>query len=121
LTAFPEWPLWHEIAGGGWTYGTTYHPEYSPAMAVAVPNHPLTVGLDELAIADERYHRAVGRLVVTGLPRARRWPDTGIRWPGRAPGVLPRSLPTRSGTTHGLTRRPVEQASSSANWLVGDH
>ena len=55
LTAFPKWPLWHEIAGGGWTYGITYHPEYSPAVAVADPNHPLTVGLDELAIADERY------------------------------------------------------------------
>ena len=55
LTAFPDWPLWHEIAGGGWTYGSTYHPEYSPAVAVADPNHPLTAGLDELAIADERY------------------------------------------------------------------
>ena len=55
LTAFPEWPLWHEIAGGGWTYGSTYHPEYGPAVAVADPNHPLTAGLDELAIADERY------------------------------------------------------------------
>ena len=55
LTAFPEWPLWREIAGGGWTYGVTYHPEYNPAVAVADPNHRMTVGLDELRIADERY------------------------------------------------------------------
>ena len=55
LTAFPDWPLWQEIAGGGWTYGTTYHPDYSPAIASARPDHPLTTGLDELGIADERY------------------------------------------------------------------
>jgi hypothetical protein len=57
LTAFPEWPLWHEIAGGGWAYGKTYHPAYGPAVALADPNHPLTAGLNELAIADERYTR----------------------------------------------------------------
>jgi len=55
LTAFPEWPLWQEIAGGGWTYGTTYHPAYGPAVALAKPDHPLTAGLDRLAIVDERY------------------------------------------------------------------
>lgn len=57
LTAFPDWPLWHEIAGGGWTYGTTYHPEYAPGVALANPDHALTAGLDQLAIADERYTR----------------------------------------------------------------
>jgi len=55
LTAFPEWPLWQEIAGGGWTYGTTYHPAYGPAVALAKPEHPLTAGLDRVAIVDERY------------------------------------------------------------------
>lgn len=39
LTAFPDWELWHEIAGGGWTYGTTYHPEYGPGVALANPDH----------------------------------------------------------------------------------
>jgi hypothetical protein len=55
LTAFPDWPLWGQIVGGGWTYGTTYHPDYAPAEAVADPGHPRTVGLDRLAIVDERY------------------------------------------------------------------
>lgn len=55
LTAFPDWPLWHEIAGGGWTYGTTYHPDYAPGEALAVPGHPLTDGLDRFSICDERY------------------------------------------------------------------
>jgi hypothetical protein len=55
LTAFPDWPLWHEIAGGGWTRGKTYHPAYGPGVALAAPDHSLTAGLDRLAIEDERY------------------------------------------------------------------
>ena len=39
LTAFPDWPLWHEIAGGGWTFGTTFHPDYGPGVALANPDH----------------------------------------------------------------------------------
>lgn len=57
LTAFPEWPLWHEIAGGGWTYGTTYHPDYAAGVALADAEHSLTAGLDQLVIEDERYTR----------------------------------------------------------------
>lgn len=55
LTAFPEWPLWREIAGGGWTYGTTYHPDYAAGVAWADPHHPLPTGLGRLTISDERY------------------------------------------------------------------
>lgn len=55
LTAFPDWPLWREIAGGGWTYGTTYHPDYADAVALADPEHAITAGLDRVAISDERY------------------------------------------------------------------
>jgi hypothetical protein len=57
LTAFPDWPLWHDIVGGGWTYGTTYHPDAAPGVVLAHPDHPLTTGLDRLAITDERYTR----------------------------------------------------------------
>ena len=57
LTAFPDWPLWHEIAGGGWVHGTTYHPDYGPGEALANPDHALTAGLDRFAITDERYTR----------------------------------------------------------------
>lgn len=54
LTAFPEWPLWRAIVGGGWTYGTTYHPDYGDAVALARPEHPLAAGLDRLPVTDER-------------------------------------------------------------------
>jgi uncharacterized protein len=55
LTAFPDWPLWAQIAGGGWTYGTTYHPDYGAGVALGNPEHPLTAGLNRLSITDERY------------------------------------------------------------------
>lgn len=55
LTAFPAWPLWHEIAGGGWTHGTSYHPDYGPGVVHPRPEHPLGAGLGPLAITDERY------------------------------------------------------------------
>ncbi len=57
LTSFPDWPRWREIAGGAWIQGTTYHPDYGPGVALADPGHPLTAGLDELPISDERYTR----------------------------------------------------------------
>jgi type 1 glutamine amidotransferase len=58
LTAFPEWPLWREITGGGWTYGITFHPDYGDAVALPVLDHPLASGLGEqLRITDERYTR----------------------------------------------------------------
>lgn len=57
LTVFPEWPLWRAIVGGGWTYGTTYHPDYGDAVALARPEHPLAAGLGQLPITDERYTR----------------------------------------------------------------
>jgi hypothetical protein len=57
LTAFPEWPLWRDIVGGGWTRGTTYHPDYGAGVVLARPGHPLTAGLDQLSILDERYTR----------------------------------------------------------------
>ena len=55
LTAFPDWPLWHDIAGGGWTHGTTYHPDYAPGVALADADHPMSAGLGRLEILDERY------------------------------------------------------------------
>lgn len=57
LTAFPEWPLWREIVGGGWTYGTTFHPDYDDGVALGRPGHPLSAGLHQLPIRDERYTR----------------------------------------------------------------
>lgn len=57
LTAFPDWPLWREIAGGGWIRGTTFHPDYGQGVALAQPDHALTAGLTELNITDERYTR----------------------------------------------------------------
>jgi hypothetical protein len=55
LTAFPEWPLWREIAGGGWTPDVSYHPDYGPATLEPRSEHPLGAGLSALSVVDERY------------------------------------------------------------------
>jgi type 1 glutamine amidotransferase len=57
LTSFPEWLPWHGIVGGGWTRGVTYHPDYAAGVAIADRDHPITSGLERLAIIDERYTR----------------------------------------------------------------
>lgn len=36
LAAFPKSPLWREIVGGGWTYGSSCHPEYAVANPTAL-------------------------------------------------------------------------------------
>ena len=55
LTAFPQWPLWRDIAGGGWTPDVSYHPDYGPATLEPRPGHPLGAGLGPLSVVDERY------------------------------------------------------------------
>jgi hypothetical protein len=57
LTAFPDWPRWEEIAGGRWVYDVTYHPDAGPGTALVAPPHPITAGLSDFDIVDERYTR----------------------------------------------------------------
>ena len=92
LTSFPDWPQWREIVGGAWIQGTTYHPDYGPGLAVADPGHPLTAGLDELPIIDERY----SRLWVDDTSSVFLWHEEGgqrhalgwTRWWGSSPIVV---------------------------------
>jgi type 1 glutamine amidotransferase len=92
LTAFPDWALWREITGGGWIQGTTYHPSYGPGVALADPEHPLTVGLDQLAITDERYTRLwldkTSRVFLRHEEDGQRHPLGWTRSWGRSPIVV---------------------------------
>lgn len=92
LTAFPEWPLWRSIAGGGWTYGTTYHPDYAPGVVLAEPGHPLTERLEQLAIEDERYTaltvEATSAVFLTHEEEGQRHPIGWTRSWGRSPIVV---------------------------------
>lgn len=56
INAFLDNPEWRVIAGGRWVRGTTYHPEQSDAVFHVVPGaHPLTEGLGDIHVNDERY------------------------------------------------------------------
>lgn len=58
LTAFPNWPRWEQITGGRWVYDVTYHPDRGAGQAlVATDHHPVTDGLRDFDIVDERYTR----------------------------------------------------------------
>ncbi len=56
INAFLDDPEWPRIVGGRWVRGTTYHPEQSEALfRVVAGSHPLTEGLADVHVDDERY------------------------------------------------------------------
>jgi hypothetical protein len=56
INAFLDNPEWRAIVGGRWVRGTTYHPQQSDAVFRIVPGaHPLTEGLTDIHVNDERY------------------------------------------------------------------
>ena len=55
-TAFPADPRWEEILGGRWVRGTSMHPPQGDAEVRILPvHHPVTRGLDDFVLFDERY------------------------------------------------------------------
>ncbi|MCJ1703356.1 ThuA domain-containing protein [Rathayibacter sp. VKM Ac-2926] len=55
-TSFGDSPEWAALLGGRWVRGTTMHPDYGPAcIAIAAGAHPITAGLDDFDVQDERY------------------------------------------------------------------
>jgi uncharacterized protein len=53
LTTLPEWPL---ILGGRWVRGRSMHPPQSQTtISITASDHPVTNGLTDFAIFDERY------------------------------------------------------------------
>lgn len=50
------WPQFHEITGGGWVSGTSFHPPYTEfAVRVSDPNHPCIEGVRDFKTHDELY------------------------------------------------------------------
>lgn len=56
-TAVPTaWPEFHEITGGGWITGSSFHPPYGEfSVNVSDPAHPVVRGLADFTINDELY------------------------------------------------------------------
>ena len=50
------WPAYHEITGGGWITGTSFHPPYGEfSVHVSAPNHPGVRGVADFTTTDELY------------------------------------------------------------------
>ncbi|MBO1334567.1 ThuA domain-containing protein [Streptomyces sp. VRA16 Mangrove soil] len=55
-TCFPGDATWEALLGGTWVRDTTTHPPYGRAhVLVTDPGHPLTTGLTDFDLDDERY------------------------------------------------------------------
>jgi type 1 glutamine amidotransferase len=56
-TCVPKaWPDYHEITGGGWITGTSFHPPYGEfTVHVSAPNHQATRGVSDFTTPDELY------------------------------------------------------------------
>ena len=85
-----DWTEYHEITGGGWISGTSYHPPYG-AMTVKVsdPSHQGAAGVSGFATEDELYMNVVfneGNDVFITAEAA----DGTYPWgPDRAPTFMP--------------------------------
>ena len=55
-TTFTTEPRWSEMIGGRWVRGTTMHPPFGPARLRATAiDHPISRGVGDLELPDERY------------------------------------------------------------------
>ncbi|MGH8064989.1 MAG: ThuA domain-containing protein [Candidatus Entotheonellia bacterium] len=56
-TCLPKaWPAYHEITGGGWITGTSFHPPYGEFIVhVSAPGHPGVRGVSDFTTPDELY------------------------------------------------------------------
>jgi len=56
-TCLPRaWPEFHEITGGGWITGTSFHPPYGEfTVNVSAPGHPGVRGVSNFKTIDELY------------------------------------------------------------------
>ena len=87
----PEgWPEYHEITGGGWITGTSYHPPYSEMRVnVGNPSHAGAAGVADFVTNDELYmgirFDEGNDVFLTGDAEEGTWP-----WgPERAPTFMP--------------------------------
>jgi uncharacterized protein len=91
-TCLPKaWPEYHEITGGGWITGTSFHPPYGDfTVNVSAPGHPGVLGVSDFTTPDELYMGlAVGEgndVFLTGTAAAGTHPWGPERQPRAMPG-----------------------------------
>ena len=85
------WPEYHDITGGGWISGTSYHPPYGNfTVNVSNAGHPGAEGIADFATNDELYMNLAIRdgndVFITGTAEDGTWPWGPDRNPTDMPG-----------------------------------
>ena len=85
------WPEYHDITGGGWITGTSFHPPYGQfTVNVSSPKHPGVRGVADFGTSDELYmglaHRDGNEVFITGTAPAGTHPWGADRQPKSMPG-----------------------------------
>ncbi|MBF4604372.1 ThuA domain-containing protein [Curtobacterium sp. VKM Ac-2884] len=87
-TSFADDPLWERALGGVWERGTTMHPPFGPAAVRVVDDaHPITAGLPDFTLEDERYtHLRVSPSVRVLLDHEHEGERHPLAWVHERPG-----------------------------------
>ena len=85
------WPEYHEITGGGWISGTSYHPPYGEfTVNVSQAGHPGAAGIADFSTNDELYMNLAikdgNNVFITGTAEDGTWPWGPDRNPTHMPG-----------------------------------
>lgn len=87
-TSFADDPLWERALGGVWERGTTMHPPFGPAAVRVVDAAlPITAGLPDFTVEDERYtHLRVSPSVRVLLDHEHEGERHPLAWVHERPG-----------------------------------
>ena len=85
------WPEYHDITGGGWISGTSYHPPYGEfTVNVSQASHPGASGIADFSTNDELYMNLAIKdgndVFITGTAEDGTWPWGPDRNPTHMPG-----------------------------------
>ena len=85
------WPEYHDITGGGWISGTSYHPPYGEfTVNVSQAGHPGASGIADFSTNDELYMNLAIKdgndVFLTGAAEDGTWPWGPDRNPTHMPG-----------------------------------
>ncbi|MDE2785854.1 MAG: ThuA domain-containing protein [Chloroflexota bacterium] len=85
------WPEYHDITGGGWISGTSYHPPYGEfTVNVSQAGHPGASGIADFSTNDELYMNLAikdgNNVFITGTAEDGTWPWGPDRNPTHMPG-----------------------------------
>lgn len=100
---FDDWPGWHDLLGGGWVWGQSYHAPGLEAVQVAgFAVHPVTDGVSTFTVIDEHYRDlALGpNSIVLAEGRTAAGVDHPVAW-ARETGFAGRAVTLTTG--HDLT------------------